>query len=73
MVRAQQVVLFDNGEFYLELGLGRAERTYEINKDAKFLIYSDKPINWPDRLLRTDVYLITDGTDSSIAPVIIRR
>jgi hypothetical protein len=40
---AQQVVLFDNGEFYLELGAGGAEGRYTLQKDTVFLNYYEKP------------------------------
>ncbi|GAA4425053.1 hypothetical protein GCM10023188_05630 [Pontibacter saemangeumensis] len=73
MVGTQQVVLYDNGEFNLELGLGSAEGIYEIKKDTVFLSYSDKPENWPDKLLMTDNYFIILSSDSSVAPIKIRR
>jgi hypothetical protein len=73
VVGAQQVVLYKNGEFYLELGLGGKEGKYEIRNDTVYLTYFDKPENWPDKLLKTDNYFITLNSDSSIAPIRIRR
>ncbi|MBF8965718.1 hypothetical protein I0P70_20870 [Pontibacter sp. FD36] len=72
-VGVQQVVLYNNGEFYLELSLGGAEGTYEIKSDTVHLSYIDKPENWPDKLLMTDSYFITLNRDNSIEPIRIRR
>ncbi|WP_156180692.1 hypothetical protein [Rufibacter radiotolerans] len=69
----QQVVLYDNGEFYLVLSLGGTEGTYEIKNDTVHLVYTDKPENWPDKLLITDNYFITINSNSSIKPIRIRR
>jgi hypothetical protein len=73
VVGVQQVVLYDNGEFYLELSLGEREGTYEIKNDTVHLTYTDKPENWPEKLLMTDSYFITLNSDSSIEPIRIRR
>ncbi|WP_143741293.1 hypothetical protein [Pontibacter ramchanderi] len=72
-VGTQQVVLYDNNEFYLELSLGGAKGTYEIKNDTVHLTYNDKPKNWPEKLLITDSYFITLNKDSSIEPIRIKR
>ena len=64
-VGIHQVVLYENGEFYLELGAGGLEGTYKIKDDTIHLTYEEeKPKNWPDKLLMTDDYFIVMNKDS---------
>lgn len=58
VVGVQQVVLYQNGDFYLELGLGGTEGTYRIKNDTVYLNYDDKPQGWPDKLLMTKDYFM---------------
>ena len=58
VVGVQQVVLYQNGDFYLELGLGGTEGTYRIKNDTVYLNYDDKPQGWPDKLLMTKDFII---------------
>lgn len=57
-----QILLYDNEEFYLELGMGGVEGKYEIKGDTVFLNYDDKPKAWPDKILITDEYFETVET-----------
>jgi hypothetical protein len=72
-VGAQQIILYDNGEFYLELGAGGAKGTYEIKSDTVFLKYYEQPENWADKILMTESYFITINGDSLKAPIKIKR
>ena len=54
VIGVQQVVLYENGEFYLELGLGGQEGTYTIQNNTVFLKYENKPPTWSDKLIMTD-------------------
>ena len=55
----QQIVLYENGAFYLELGAGGVEGNYNIKNDTVFLEYYNKPENWPDKILITEKYFLT--------------
>jgi hypothetical protein len=70
-----EVVLYDNGEFYLELGAaGEVEGSYEIKNDTVLLYYPDN-INksWPSRLLMTPENFISLPSDSLKIPIKIKR
>ena len=73
VVGVHQVVLYENGEFYLELGAGGAEGTYTILHDTVNLNYFDKPENWPDRLLISDEYFQTISTHQHKRSIKIKR
>jgi hypothetical protein len=48
----QQIVLYENRTFYLELGAGGTDGNYLIHGDTILLIYNDRPSdNWPSRML----------------------
>lgn len=48
VVGIQTITLYENGEFYLAMGLGGAEGTYNMSGDTIVLDYNDKPSdNWP--------------------------
>jgi hypothetical protein len=59
VIGGQQIVLYKNGEFYLELGAGGAEGSYIMLSDTVNLHYNNKPENWPDQLLMTKDYFLT--------------
>lgn len=63
VVGVQQIVLFENGDFYLELGAGGVEGNYQIQNDTIFLKYKSKPEKWPDKILITDNYFLTIEND----------
>lgn len=65
VVGVHQVILYENGEFYLELGAGGEEGKYELKNDTVILSYYDKPENWPDKLLMTDDYFSTIYNNTS--------
>ncbi len=59
VIGVHQIVLYENGEFYLELGAGGVEGKYELSNDTVMLAYYDKPKNWPDQILMTSEYFET--------------
>jgi hypothetical protein len=69
VVGVQQIVLYENGEFYLELGAGGIEGNYEIKNDTILLHYKDKP----EGLLITDHYFLTIKDEEHRKPVKINR
>ena len=73
VVGVQQVVLYENGEFSLELGLGGTEGTYTILNDTISLNYLKKPENWPDQILISDRFLETISTAEHRKPIRIKR
>jgi hypothetical protein len=60
VVGSHAVLLYENGEFYLELGAGGVEGKYEIKEDRVLLTYNKKPKDWPDELIMTDEYFIAN-------------
>lgn len=61
----QQIILYDNKRFYLELNLGGTEGNYKISSDTIILIYDNKPSkNWPNKILMTKDYFISAELDS---------
>lgn len=73
VIGAQQVVLYDNNEFYLELGAGGTEGTYSIVKDTVNLEYFDQSENWPAQLLMTEAFFQTIPTDQHKKSIKIKR
>ncbi len=73
VVGVQQVVLYENGEFYLELGAGGTEGTYKIIQDTVNLKYYDKPEKWPDQLVISTQYFTTIKTDQHIHTIRIKK
>ena len=59
VVGVQQIVLYENGDFYLELGAGGVKGNYQIQNDTILLDYKSKPENWPDKILITDDFFLT--------------
>ena len=59
MIGVQQLILYENGDFYFELGLGGIDGTYEISNDTIHLTYKERPKGFPDKVLLTNKYLIT--------------
>jgi hypothetical protein len=74
VVGIQTITLYENGEFYLEMGLGGAEGTYNMSGDTIVLDYNDKPSdNWPENFLMRDNYFESINADSSISKTKIDR
>lgn len=73
VVGVQQVILYENGEFYLELGAGGTEGTFKIEHDTVYLTYYKQPKNWPDKLLIIKKYFTTVINDGHKVPVKILR
>ena len=68
-----QIVLYDNGEFYLELGAGGKEGTYEMHNDTIDLNYADEQEKWPDQILMTEKFFQTIPTDEHTRTIKIHR
>ena len=73
VVGVQQVLLYESGNFYLELGAGGAKGTYHIENDTVFLNYMEKPVDWPEKLLMTEDFFITIDRDSPLRQIKIKR
>ena len=72
-IGVQQVVLYQNGEFYLELGAGGTEGKYSIKNDTITLDYKRKPTDWPTQLLISEKYIITIPNGKHVNQIKIRR
>jgi hypothetical protein len=57
-VGVQQVILYEDQTFYLELGLGGNNGEYKLSYNTVYLIYENKPQDWPDYLIMTDEYFL---------------
>lgn len=57
LIGSQQIILYDNNKFILELGMGGTEGDFKKIGDTVILFYDNKPsANWPDSLLITKEY-----------------
>jgi hypothetical protein len=74
-VGAEQIILYEDERFYLELGLGGTKGNYKINNDTVILTYDSKPSEtWPDKLLiRPDYFQSTESDTSGQSKVKIKR
>lgn len=59
VVGVQQIVLYENSEFYLELGAGAKKGTYTVNGDTINLKYNNNSEGWPHQILSQEDYFIT--------------
>ncbi|BDD05671.1 hypothetical protein [Aureibacter tunicatorum] len=59
VIGVQQVILYENENFYIELGLGGASGKYQILNDTVFLFYEKKPNSFPDKLIIKDMFIQT--------------
>lgn len=73
VVGVQQLILFENGDFYLELSLGGEKGKYIIKNDTVFLYYFNKSENWPDKLYMTEKYFETISNETHYPSVKINR
>lgn len=74
VVGVDQVVLYVNGDFYFELGLGGHDGTYKIQGDTVYLKFEEKDVQFlPKKLLMTNKYFITIYPDSTIHQTKIDR
>lgn len=73
VVGVQQIVLYENSEFFLELGAGGVKGNYQIHNDTILLEYKNKPENWPDKILITDNYFLTIENKGHKKPIKINR
>ena len=73
-IGVEQIILYENGEFYLELGAGGTEGKYKINQDTINLNYYSKPgINWPNQFTMTDKYFSSVTLNDSDIVITITR
>jgi hypothetical protein len=69
-----QIILYENGEFYLELGAGGTEGKYHINQDTINLKYNSKlALNWPNQFIMTDKYFSSVAINDSDIVIKIAR
>jgi len=63
VVGSQQVILYDDHRFLIELSLGGTEGNFEKTGDTVMLYYDNKPsASWPDSLQITkDYFVLFDG------------
>lgn len=73
LVGVQHIVLYENGEFYLELGAGGKSGNYKIAQDTIYLSYFDGQDNFPEQILITDDYFITIPSTNNSYPIKIKR
>lgn len=73
VVGVQQIVLYENGEFYLELGAGGKTGKYEIIQDTVYLSYNGQPESFPTRILITEEFFVTINNKKDIKPIKISR
>ena len=67
VVGVQQIVLYENERFYLELSLGGTEGSYTIREDTVTFKYDQKPsTTWPDKLIMTQDYFLSVDSQISI-------
>ena len=72
-IGVQQIILYENGEFYLELGAGGKVGAYEIVNDTINLEYSEDGGNWPDQILMTKEYFRSIANKNHHRPFQIQR
>jgi hypothetical protein len=59
MVGVQQFIMYENGDFILELGLGGRDGKYKVIGDTIYLNYDEINNDWPDKILVTKKHFIT--------------
>ena len=73
VIGVQQIVLYENGEFYFELGAGGAKGNYQIQNDTVILEYKNKPQDFPDKILMTENFFQTIENEEYKKIVKIKR
>lgn len=74
VVGVQQFVMYENGEFVLELGLGGVDGNYKIKGDTVYLNYKNKMDDfWPNKILKTEKYFVTIPKNDHTDTIKIRR
>ena len=72
-VGVQQIVLYENGDFYLELALGGENGKFQIINDTIFLNYASKPEGWPDKISMTQTYFETISVNANTNGIRIKK
>jgi hypothetical protein len=73
-IGVEQVVLFENGDFYLEIDELNTEGTYQMKGDTILLTYTHQPSpTWPKHLTMTDDYFLVNHPDTTVGPIKIMR
>jgi hypothetical protein len=74
VVGVQQIILYDDNRFLLELSLGGTEGSYKKFGDTVILSYDNKPsTKWPDTLLITKDYFELFDSNANHGRTKIRR
>ncbi len=74
VVGVQQVILYEDQTFYLELGLEGNKGEYKLSYDTVYLTYEKKPQDWPEYLIITDDYFLASiGSGEEARPIRIMR
>ncbi|MEQ1797289.1 MAG: hypothetical protein ABL872_05015 [Lacibacter sp.] len=74
VVGSQQIILYDDHRFLLELSMGGTEGDFKKIGDTVILFYDNKPsANWPDSLLITKDYFELFDTNTNHGKTKIRR
>lgn len=74
VVGSQQVILYDDYRFLIELSMGGTEGNFKKSGDTIILFYDKKPsANWPDSLLLTKEYFILFDANTSHGRTRIQR
>lgn len=74
VVGSQQIILYDDHRFLLELSMGGTEGNFKKTGDTIILIYDNKPsANWPDSLLITKDYFVLFDTNTNHGRTKIQR
>ena len=72
-IGVEQVVLFENGDFYLEIEEDYTEGTYHIKGDTVMLKYTQQPPGWPGHITMTEEYFLVDHPDTTVGLIKIAR
>lgn len=54
VIGSYSIILYENGEFKFESGLGYHEGKYKISNDTVYLTYSEKTDRMPNKLIISD-------------------
>lgn len=60
VIGVDQIVLYTNSKFYLEIGLGGKKGEYTIKNDTIKLNYTDRIENYPKYLIMNEDHFITE-------------
>lgn len=74
VVGSQQIILYDDHRFLIELSLGGTEGNFKKIGDTIILFYDNKPsANWPDSLQITKDYFVLFDSNTNHSRTKIQR